>query len=119
VGFRKCTGCKRTWRDRGEFLGDPEIALVGYQVNFSYLEAGYFLFNHLRAACQTTLAMPVEQFTDLYEGPVFAERATGSKDCPGHCVRESRLDPCPTKCECAFVREILQVIQDWDKRRPR
>jgi hypothetical protein len=25
------------------------------------------------------------------------------------------LDPCPTHCECNFVREILQVVNNWPK----
>ena len=85
---------------------------IGYQVNFKSLDAGIFLFNH---RCKGTLAIPAEQFRDLYKGPIFKERATGSDDCPGHCLHEDQLDPCPVRCECAYVREILQIIRRWPK----
>lgn len=111
--FKKCSCCSIPWFNRDEFLRDTNIHLIGYQANFSHLELGYFLFNHL--TCQSTIAVPAGQFKDLYEGPVFAERLTGSESCPGYCLQEAFLDLCKEKCECAYVREIMQVIRDWPK----
>ncbi|UCD77267.1 MAG: hypothetical protein JSW26_17800 [Desulfobacterales bacterium] len=111
--FKKCSCCDSPWFDRDEFLRDGNIDLVGYQANFSHLELGYFLFNHL--TCQSTLAIPAGQFKDLYDGPVFADRLTGSESCPGYCSYETALDLCPAKCEGAYVREIMQVIRNWPK----
>ena len=113
-GFKQCSTCGFKWSSRDQFLEDPDVELVGYQVNFEELLAGFFLFNH---SCGTTLAIPVEPFEDLYDGPVFRERATGSEACPEHCLHEENLIPCPTHCECAFVREIIQYIKSWPKSR--
>ena len=116
--FKKCSCCASPWFDRNEFLQDGAIDLIGYQANFSQLELGYFLFNHL--TCQSTLAIPAGQFKDLYDGPVFAIKLTGSESCPGYCLNEASFDLCTAKCECAYVREIMQLIRDWPKmeRRP-
>jgi len=100
--------CGKTWPDRDSFLDDPGILLIGYQVNFKYLKLGRFLFNH---SCGTTLALTADLFVDLYGGPVFSVRATGSDACPGYCLRKTSLSPCPAQCECAFIREILQIIK--------
>jgi len=113
-GFKQCTACGVNWSSRDQFLEDPDIQLIGYQVNFVELLAGFFLFNH---SCRTTLAITAETFEDLYNGPVFSERATGTEKCPEHCLHESDFSPCPVECECAFVREIIQYVNSWPKRR--
>jgi hypothetical protein len=115
MGFLACSSCRHRWGDRQQFLGDPDVALVGYQVNFGELGAGHLLFNHLAQRCRSTISVRADKFSDLYEGPIFEERATGSNRCPGHCLRETVLDPCPGKCECAYVREVLQIVSEWPK----
>jgi hypothetical protein len=110
--FKRCPMCGTSWASRDVFLADPDVGIVGYQVNFRDLEAGYFLFNH---RCGDTMAIPVLAFRDLHHGPVFIERATGTVECPGHCLREDDLEPCPTHCECSFVRDTLQVVKNWAK----
>ena len=114
TSFKRCPMCDMSWVSRDSFLSDPDIGLVGYQVNYKELVAGVFLFNH---DCGDTLAIPVHAFRDLHSGPVFSERATGTAECPGKCLREGDLDPCPTHCECNSVREILQVVKNWPKAR--
>lgn len=113
--FRKCTGCGKVWRSRDDFLGDPMVELVGYQVHFEDLETGLFLFNHLLPTCGTTLSLPVGDFTDLHDGPVFTGKLRDSEACPGHCLRRDGLDACSAHCECAYVSEILQIIRRWKK----
>ena len=90
-------------------MEDPDIEIVGYQANFKELMAGLLYFNH---ACKSTLAVSADAFADLYHGPVFEKRQTGSEDCPGFCLHKDELRPCPAECECAFVREVIQCIKD-------
>jgi len=113
-GFKQCSTCGFKWATRDQFLEDPDVELVGYQVNFVELLAGFFLFNH---SCKTTLAIPVEPFEGFYDGPVFSKRATGTEQCPEYCLHEENLIPCPAQCECAFVREIIQLIKIRPKHR--
>ena len=44
-------------------------------------------------------------------------RAEGIIRCPGHCLNEESLEPCREKCECAFVRDILEKVRNWPKQR--
>ena len=88
--------------------------MIGYQVNFDQLDLGFFLFNHLK--CGTTLGISAGSFKDLYNGPVFSERLTGTEKCREYCLHEYQLDPCPATCECAYVREILQIVRKWPKK---
>jgi hypothetical protein len=112
--FKRCTCAGAVpWRTRDDFLSDPGVVLIGYQANFEELKAGFFLFNH---SCHTTLSVKVDQFLDLYDGPVFRERATNGPACQGFCLHRGALNPCPAHCECAFVREILQILRNWKKR---
>ena len=106
--FSVCPNCNVSWQDRETFLDDKDVEIIGYQVHFKDLTAGLFMFNH---ACKGTFTVEVSAFEDLYNGPVFSERATGSESCPGHCLHKDMLEPCPAQCECAFVREIIQVLR--------
>lgn len=116
--FKQCPLCGFRWESRGAFLSDPGLTLIGYQACFHELKAGSFLFNH---ACEGTLGLRVEVFADLYDGPVYTTRQTGTSACPQYCLHQSELARCPAQCECAFVREIIQLLRAWPKdptRRP-
>ena len=115
MNYRKCNNCGHVWPTREAFLTDPALVLIGYQASFQYLAAGFFLFNHEREDCRTTLAVPAGDFFDLYAGPLFEERLAGSKECPAYCLQQNELARCPARCECAFVREVLQIVKDWPK----
>lgn len=111
--FKKCLPCDKKWFARDDFLWDPDIKIIGYQVNFDDLVAGAFLFNH---SCGATLALSVRYFNGLYEGPIFKDRITGSDDCPGYCLYKDQLDKCVARCECAYVRNIIDIIKNWPKK---
>ena len=108
--FKTCPKCGFVWPTGEAFLDDPALELVGYQVNFKKLKLGSFLFNH---TCKDTLSVHANAFWDLLKGIDFIDRATGSDQCPGYCLHQDVLDPCPAQCECAFVREIIQIIKAW------
>jgi hypothetical protein len=111
--FKRCSGCGYEWDTPEAFLADPTVELVGYQVNFGELGLGFFLFNHL--ACRTTIAIKANRFRNLYAGPVYVERLTDTEECPGYCLHREELEPCPARCECAYVREVIQIIRGWHK----
>ncbi len=54
--FKECPMCGYAWDSRAAFLCDPCVEIVGYQVNFEELAAGYFVFNH---SCETSMAVAV------------------------------------------------------------
>jgi hypothetical protein len=113
--FKQCSACGRKWKTRTEFLRDPELCLVGYQANFLQLEAGFVFFNHDAVDCGTTLAVQAGAFRDLYDGPIFEYQYRGEPDCPGYCLDREELAACDLPCECAYVRTILKIIQNWPK----
>jgi len=113
--FKICTCCSKPWKTLEDFLTDPELKLVGYQVAFEDLEGGLFYFNHHHKNCGTTLAIPVKEFTSLSIRPIMASSCGEPDGCPGLCVRHGALEPCPVECECVWVREIMQVIRNWGK----
>lgn len=110
--FKNCPNCEKVWLTRQHFLEDPEIKFVGYQAHFKELTLGLFLFNH---HCRATLALHVKEFIDLTDEPVFTEQAQSPEDCPKYCLNETEMRPCPVKCECRYIREIIQVFHNWPK----
>lgn len=109
--FKICKVCTAAWPSRDQFINDPAVEVIGYQPNFVVLEQGLFLFNH---NCGATLSIAVACFADLYEGPIYQQSQQGSKECPGFCLHSSEIKPCPAKCECAYVRNILALLSDMD-----
>jgi hypothetical protein len=111
--FKECLPCGNKWVARDDFLEDSSIEIIGYQVNFDNLATGTFLFNH---SCGSKLSLSVRYFNGLYEGPIFENRVTGNDDCPGYCLYQDQLDKCSARCECAYVRNIIDIIKKWPKK---
>lgn len=111
--FKHCNKCGYQWATRDEFLSDKTVDVIGYQVFFEDLRFGLFLFNH---SCNTTLSVDTELLMDLYDGPFFSERKPDSRKCPGRCLNKNILSPCSSECKCAFISEIIKIIQNWDKK---
>ena len=109
--FKMCPCCFFVWPTRTDFLKDPSLLLNGYKADFEALEFGLFFFTHQAAECQSTLALEVNDFMDLYQGTRHTGRRTGMSDCPGYCVDKEQLQRCDALCECAFVREILHLVK--------
>lgn len=114
--FKVCSNCGKIWPKQEDFLIDPEVDLVGCQIDYRHLRRGLFLFNHL--TCGTTMSIRTEKFCNLYDGPVFQESKVGTNECPEYCLHQDVLNACPIRCECAWVREILQLIKSWNKELP-
>ena len=113
--FETCPMCNEVWRSRETFLADPQVVVTGYQADFDDLETGIFLFNHRGPRCGTTLAVEARGFADLAPGPIYEENLRGTEECPEYCLRVDDLSPCPAHCECAYVRDVLQVVRNWKK----
>ncbi len=112
INFKICPLCSTTWKTRNEFIKDRTLKINGYQVDFDELGHGLFFFTHQVKGCFTTLALRAESFFDLNPGIPYKVRATNSEKCPGYCTEIDQLDPCEARCECAFVREVIQIIKN-------
>jgi hypothetical protein len=112
--FKCCSLCGHCWASRARFLDDPSISIVGYQAYTEEVSRGILLFNH---GCGTTLALGVTEFQDLYDGVIYSERLAGTPRCPQRCFNAKDLEPCPNPCAGAWVRELIQRIKRWPKRR--
>ncbi|MFC1691997.1 hypothetical protein ACFL1R_00655 [Candidatus Latescibacterota bacterium] len=106
--FTHCPKCETVWNRRIDFLSDTSTAIVAYNPDFEYLNQGTFVFKH--DTCDSNIELQVINFNDLYNGQIFTERKTGTKNCPEYCLNSSELRPCPEECECAYVREIMQTL---------
>ena len=114
--FKICTSCSKPWNTLNDFLSDPELKMNGYQVHFDDLEGGVFFFTHEQEGCLTTLAIPVKAFLPLNERPLLAKRDEQRCINSEFCVHQDDVSPHrPAKCECLWVRDILQTIRTWPK----
>jgi hypothetical protein len=112
IMFKQCTKCKHIWENREDFLVDPDLEIIGYQANFEHIKDGMFLFNHV---CETTLALDIVDFDDLYSGPIYDMNLADTGECSDLCHDVNNLDSCSAECKYAYVREIIQTIKNWPK----
>lgn len=110
MNFKTCSMCGFAWKDQVSFLNDANVLIIGYQACFANPKRGLFFFNH---SCHGTFTLAVHVFENLYDGPMFQNKLTGTDECPGYCLYKKKLGPCPAKCECAYVREIIQIIKSF------
>jgi hypothetical protein len=106
--FKECPACGTVWVTREDLLADPDVYIIGYQTHFEDLVLGLFLFNH---SCNGTFSIPAGEFTDMYKGPAFDKNLAGTEGCPGHCLHKKNLESCPMQCECAYIRETVQLLK--------
>ncbi len=111
--FKKCPMCEHIWADRIELMSDPNVIITGYMANFEVLDLGIFVFNH--TTCNGTFSVKGKYFMDLYEGEIYDSCKIGSDECLGYCLDHNVLKPCSAECECAYVREVIQIIKQWPK----
>jgi hypothetical protein len=112
--FKTCPSCSQIWQTRDEFVLDTQLELNGYKADFEKLEYGLFFFTHHQNGCFSTMAIEVLDFKDMFSGKPYPERKTDSEECPGYCRDKEQLERCDNICECAFVREIMNMLRDKD-----
>ncbi|MCP4177252.1 MAG: hypothetical protein GY756_05755 [bacterium] len=111
--FKKCPSCNYIWETRNKLLSDKNVELKGYQLSFSELKTGLIFFNHEVHNCETTFSIKIETFKDLLPEDIFSNKFDKPETCPEYCLRKYDLTPCLEKCECAYVRNVLQIIKNW------
>jgi hypothetical protein len=112
TSFKTCPSCKTVWASQEKFISDAGLKLNGYKADFEKLEYGLFFFTHTVPSCQSTMVIEVSDFLNLYTGPRYTERKTDTEECPGYCKDKEQLSRCEALCECAFVREICNIIRE-------
>ena len=107
--FKVCPKCEHEWKTRDDFLNDASIRLIGFQASYDPSDRGFYLFNHLsqNEGCNTSLAVNVENFVSLYNGPMYEDVRAGSEVCRGHCATIDDLAKCDAPCKNAVARDIM------------
>lgn len=114
--FKTCPNCRKRWYTLEDFLGDPQLVLVGYQGVLRGPDHGFLYLNHMDETCKTTLAITIGEFADLYDGPLVEKHRQGSEPCPEHCFFTNGVVERPEGCECRYVRSVMKRIETWSKR---
>jgi hypothetical protein len=109
--FKQCPNCQEVWETREVFISDNQLELNGYKSDFEELDYGLFFFTHQKSNCHSTMAIEIKDFKSLYTGTIYPARLTKSDACPRYCIDRDQLDRCDAHCECAYVREIMQILK--------
>lgn len=72
--------------------------------------SGVLCFAHEAEGCGQTIAIPLNRFSHLIDGPVPSEILHGSDVCEGHCLTMADLEQCSQDCGHAAYRKLMV---DW------
>jgi len=110
--FKVCPKCDHEWQTRNDFLQDASLFLIGLQAGYGESDRGFYLFNHLieKDKCNTTIAVDVETFISLYNGPMYEDVHAGNETCSGHCAKVDDLTRCSIPCRNAIAREVMLKV---------
>lgn len=108
--FKQCTLCGAVWQDLSDLVLDPEVEVHGYQAHFTDPGQGLVMVTHHAEGCGTTLAIRAYKLRDLYDGPAFEERLTGTAACEALCLDSNLLTTCSADCDMAWMREAIQWL---------
>lgn len=110
VPFKICPSCSEVWQTRDDFLNDSLLHLNGYKADFKKLEYGLFFFTHQKTGCYSTLALEVADFLDLHRGTSCDTHQEYHEKCSRSCREERQSQGCEHVCECAFAREVCELV---------
>ncbi|MBU0681290.1 MAG: hypothetical protein KKD73_07700 [Proteobacteria bacterium] len=116
VPFKICPCCATVWQNREDFLEDSSLEINGYAPDFDHLLEGLFFFTHHVGGCFSTMTLKANTFAELYIGMKYQEHKTADADCPRYCFNKEELRRCEELCECAYVREIVDIIRQHPKK---
>ena len=110
--FKICPKCDYEWPTTDDFRHDASLFLIGFQAGYRESDRGFYLFNHLveQDKCNSTIAVGVEHFMSLYNGPMYEDVHVGSETCSGHCARVDDLASCSVPCRNAIAREVMLKV---------
>jgi hypothetical protein len=94
-----------------QFEHDPEIVPIGMMFIDDDITKAYYVFQHERAGCGTSLVVPVESFKSAIAEPIPAEIMALKDCCERHCTRLDDLNSCSAPCQfAAFRRHIIDLV---------
>lgn len=123
--FKTCPLCSTSWYTIDDFIRDSEIEVIGYQPHPEKTGAGLFIFGHRH--CNSSISVQLEALSDLQVcltqdadsvyiiGPDMIQEENSTEVCYTNCLRKTDSSNGNKRCECAYVREVIQLIKHLPK----
>ena len=111
-----CGSCGRPWRSWDDFLGDPQLRLLGLQAVARVPDANLLVFEH---RCGSSVSLLTKRLRHLIpEHPADAwPSLRGTDQCRRHCLSLEDHEACDRPCRHARDRDLLALVEDLVARR--
>jgi hypothetical protein len=111
--FKQCGKCAKKWETINDIIMDPELSIIGYQVNLKKPSEGLVLFLHSSGDCNSTLGIKVFYFHPIYKKAITDIPIVRPTNCPGYCLDEKNFEKClEFECNGNYVRNLIQIINE-------
>jgi len=111
-----CGSCGRPWRSWDDFLGDPQLRLLGLQAVMRVPNANLLVFEH---RCGSSVSLLTKRLRHLVpEHPSDAwPSLRGTDQCRRHCLSLADHKACDRPCRHARDRDLLALVEGIQARR--
>ena len=111
-----CGSCGRPWRSWDDFLGDPQLRLLGLQAVTRVPDANLLVFEH---RCGSSVSLLTKRLRHLIpEHPSDAwSSLRGTDQCRRHCLSLQDHAACDRPCRHARDRDLLALVEGIQARR--
>jgi hypothetical protein len=108
--FQKCGSCGQPWMQWSDFILDPDVRLLGFQVVTGMPDANLLVFEH---CCGSSISVLVKRLRHLLgdaqpqtQLPVLFE----TNQCNEFCRFLENLAACDRPCANARDRQLIQAV---------
>jgi hypothetical protein len=108
--IKTCAVCKSELT-LDDFEHDPYLVPIGMMFIDDDITEAYYMFQHEKPGCGTSLVIPVTAFLPAITEPI-AEKIMALKDCcEFHCTKLDDLNACKAPCLFAsYRRHIIELV---------
>lgn len=107
--FKVCGSCGRPWPTWDDFVGDPQVRLLGLQAVPHLPEASVLVFEHRCGSSVSVLTRRLHHL--LPEHPALEwPSLRGTEACRRHCLSLADHEACDRRCRHALDRDLLALV---------
>jgi hypothetical protein len=113
--IQNCGSCGRMWYRWPDFILDPEIRLLGFQMITELPDSNLLVFEHRCGSSVSVMAKRLRHLlTDGGAGAGLTSLA-GTTSCRKHCLSLTDFEHCDSPCVNARDRRLVQMVLEMKR----
>ncbi len=107
---QKCGSCGRQWDHWRDFILDPDLRPIGFQMIPAVQDVNLLIFEHRCGSSISVLIRRLRHFFSNGGPPADLPALFGTNLCSGHCRFLENLEGCDRECVNARDRHLILAL---------